>query len=95
MEVYQTAMRDERKAQAVLARCIFGNPFRPASPRPFPSHVVGLAEACYAAFPEVSDQFLILADALIELGEETAATHCRELLHAKGCHVVDWVLKKA
>src|SRR5262249_4878578 len=84
------AARDAQSTwQAAIFRDLFGIPFRPLPPRPFPSHVIGLAEACYAAFPEVSDQFLILADALAELVEETAATHCRKPLHAKGCHVVD------
>src|SRR5262249_22614547 len=79
---------------AGLVRCVFGNPFRPPSPRTFPSHVVGLAESCYAALPEVTDQFLILADALDDLGEIVAAAHCRESLHVKGCHLLDWILNK-
>jgi hypothetical protein len=75
-----------------LLRCLFGNPFHPLSSRTFPAHVLGLAQACYAAFPEVSDQYLILADVLAELGEEAAAAHCREQMHMKVCHIVDWVL---
>jgi hypothetical protein len=71
---------------------ILGNPFRPLGARSFPAHIVGLAEAIYAAFPTVSDQYLILADALDDLGEDRAAVHCREAVHVKGCHVVDWVL---
>jgi len=34
-----------------------------------PAHVVGLAQACEAAFPEVADDYAILADALSELDE--------------------------
>jgi hypothetical protein len=53
-----------------------------------------LAQACSDAFPHVSDQFLILADALEDLGEGQAAAHCREKVHVKGCHVLDWILQK-
>jgi hypothetical protein len=74
-----------------LIRDVFGNPHRPLPARRFPAHVVGLAEACYGAFPAVSGDFLILSDALDELGEEQAAAHCREPLHVRGCHVLDWV----
>jgi hypothetical protein len=42
----------------------------------------------------VSDQFLILADALEELGEDEAAEHAREPVHVRGCHLLDWVLGK-
>jgi hypothetical protein len=82
---------EERRALAGLVREVFGNPFRLLAPRAFPPEVVGLAEACYLAFPGVSDQLAILADALEELGE-VLADHCRQPLHVKGCHVVDWVL---
>ncbi len=82
----------EQGNQCVLLRDIFGNPFRPLRPRSFPAHVLGLAQTCYDAFPLVSQDLLILADALEELGEEQAAAHCREPLHARGCHVLDWVL---
>jgi hypothetical protein len=85
----------ERRAQCDLLRDLFGDPFRPWGTRDFPAHVIGLARVCYDAFPEVSDQYLILADALAELGEEAAATHCRETMHAKGCHVLDALLGKA
>jgi hypothetical protein len=57
----------------------------------FPAHVVGLARSIYATFPAVSPEYAILADALEELGEAEAAAHCRQELHAKGCHVLDWV----
>jgi hypothetical protein len=86
---------DLRPMQASLLHDILGNPFRPLEARNFPSHVVGLAQACYESFPAVSDQFLILADALEELEEGHAAAHCREKVHVKGCHVLDWILGKA
>jgi hypothetical protein len=53
--------------------------------------VVGLAPECYDAFPELSDRFLILADALDDLGEREATEHCRRGGHVKGCHVLDWI----
>jgi hypothetical protein len=88
------ARRARPSLRALLLRDIFGNPFRPLPPRPFPAHVVGLAQACYNAFPAVSEQFLVLADAMEDLGEWLAAEHCREATHARGCHVLDWVLDK-
>ena len=63
-------------------------------PRLFPAHVVGLTTSCYTAFPDVSSDYLVLADALDDLGEIAAAAHCREALHVKGCHVLDWILNK-
>jgi hypothetical protein len=83
-----------RQFQPPLVRCVFGNPFRPVSERSFPPHVVGLAQAVYAAFPDVSPDYAILADALEELGEAEAAAHCRQGFHARGCHVLDWCLNK-
>jgi hypothetical protein len=83
---------DVLSTQAALLRDIFGNPFRPLESRTFPGHITGLAESCYSSFPEINSDFLILADALEDLGEEAAAAHCREELHVKGCHVIDWVL---
>jgi hypothetical protein len=78
-----------------LLRDIFGNPFRPLRQQAFPAHVVALARECYDAFPIVSDRFLILADALADLGEEQAAEHCRQPEHAKGCHVLDAILGRS
>jgi hypothetical protein len=81
----------EQRQQLALLRCVFANPFRPLPPRSFPAHVGGLARAIYAAFPVVSEDYAVLADALEELGEAGAAAHCRTELHAKGCHVLDWI----
>jgi hypothetical protein len=95
---YNMIVRDVLAAQtapgtvAALLRDIIGNPFRPLAARRFPAHIEGLARACHDAFPASSPEFAILADALEELGEWEAATHCREPLHARGCHVLDWVL---
>jgi hypothetical protein len=74
-----------------LVREVFGSPFRPLRPRAFPAHVVGLAWECYEAFPAASERYLILADALDDLGEGPAAQHCRRGGHVKGCHVLDWI----
>src|SRR5262249_34005613 len=87
-----TALRYPR--QALLLRCIVGNPFRPPQPRTFPPHVAGLARSIYAAFPDVSPEYAVLADALEEMGEGDAAAHCRTELHAKGCFVLDWITGK-
>jgi hypothetical protein len=80
--------------QPHLLRCLFGNPFRPLLRRSLPPHVLGLAQSIYAAFPAVSPDHAILADALEELGETEAAMHCRQGFHARGCHVIDWCLDK-
>ena len=86
------ARQAEEAAQAAILRCLFGNPFHPLPPRSFPAHVLVLARECAEAFPTVSDQFSLLGDALLDLGEEEAAAHCRREVHGKGCHVLDWVL---
>jgi hypothetical protein len=86
--------RRAKQFQPPLVRCLFGNPFRPLPQRALPPHVLGLAQAVYDAFPDVSPEYAILADALEELGENEAAAHCRQGFHARGCHVIDWVLDK-
>jgi hypothetical protein len=88
---HQAVWEEEIKCQCRLLRCLFGNPFRLLSPRSFPPHVVGLAHAIAQVFPTVSEDYAILADALEELGAADAAAHCREKLHARGCHVLDWI----
>jgi hypothetical protein len=77
--------------QCAAIREVFGNPFQPLAPRSFPAHVEALAQSCYDAFPAVSGDYAVLADALEELGEEWAAQHCREARHYRGCHVLDWL----
>jgi len=85
----------EADVQLTQLRDIFGNPFRVLPARRFPTHIVGVAQACYDAFPAVGMEFAVLADALEELGEAEAAAHCREKDHVKGCHIIDWVLGKS
>jgi hypothetical protein len=81
--------------QCELLRCVFGNLFRPLLPLTFPAHVLALAELIRADFPEVrSADYGILADALADLGQEDAAAHCRGATHARGCHVIDWILEQ-
>ena len=82
----------EWRAQYELLRDLFGNPFRPLPARAFPAHVQSLARSCYDG--DVS-LYPVLADALDDLGEAAAARHCREALHVKGCHVVDWIIGQA
>jgi hypothetical protein len=56
----------------------------------FPTHVSGLVSTIY----DTRDWSLmpILADALEEMGLEVMAAHCRQPIHAKGCHVLDSIL---
>ncbi|HET6573029.1 MAG TPA: hypothetical protein VFG68_05460 [Fimbriiglobus sp.] len=87
----------EKRLQAELVRCLFGNPFRatPFDARWRTSTTVGLARAIY---DEIAfDRLPILADALEEAGcdDEQLLRHCREsAVHARGCWVVDRVLGK-
>jgi hypothetical protein len=57
---------------------------------PFPAHVKGLAATIY----EKRDWSLmpVIADALEAMGLEGLALHCRQSIHAKGCHVLDSIL---
>lgn len=80
-----------RQRQSHLLRCMVGNPFCPRPRRSFPSHIRALAQRCYTGD---GSAYRVLGDALLEFGEETAVTHCREKVHVKGCHLVDWVLEK-
>lgn len=87
----------ELVAQAILIRCVFGNPFRLVA---FDPHwrseiVVALATGIYAE--RAFDRMPILADALEEAGCDDAdvLAHCRGLgPHVRGCWVVDRVLGK-
>lgn len=87
----------ELVAQAILIRCVFGNPFRLVA---FDPHwrsetAVALAIGIYAE--RAFDRMPILADALEEAGCDDAdvLTHCRGPgPHVRGCWVVDRVLSK-
>ena len=82
----------ETPALLGVVRDLLGNPFHPLAARSFPPPLVGLAQACHDG-----DHVLygLLADALDDLGEEGLANHCREPEHARGCHVVDWIMGRA
>ena len=89
-------LRDLRELEAntllAVVRDLLGNPFRPLPPRRFPPSIVGLAQACHDGDHVL---FPLLADALDDLDEEGLANHCREPEHARGCHVVDWILGRS
>ncbi len=87
----------EAVAQCRLARCVFGNPFRPVRFRRRwrTSTAVLLARQAYEG-PDFS-LLPILADALQDAGcdHPDVLDHCRhETAHARGCWVVDEVLGK-
>ncbi|HEX5092977.1 MAG TPA: menaquinone-dependent protoporphyrinogen IX dehydrogenase, partial [Burkholderiales bacterium] len=86
------AMIAERRAQAALVRCLFGNPFHPlpACGTWLTRELRALADGIYAecAFERMAQ----LADALEASGCTSAALveHCRsDREHARGCWVVD------
>ena len=86
-----------RTEQAVLTRCIFGNPFWPAHILPawLTSTVVSLANGIYSE--RAFDRLPILADALMDAGCDHADVldHCRsEGPHVRGCWVIDLLLGK-
>jgi hypothetical protein len=88
---------DEHRAQTVLLRDIFRNPFRAVIPGPWlrKNNPVGVAQAIYSdcAF----DRLPILADALEDAGCDNVdiLNHCRQPgEHVRGCWVVDLILGK-
>jgi hypothetical protein len=88
-------LRREQKAQAVLLRDIFGNPFRPVtlSPAWRTDTAVALARTMYES--RDFSPMPILADALQDAGCDSADVldHCRGPgPHCRGCWVVDLVL---
>jgi hypothetical protein len=91
------ASQIESRVQAMLLRCIFGNPFHPTTFADTwrTGTAVALAAGIYA--DRAFDRLTILADALEEAGCDSAdvLTHCRGPgPHARGCWVVDGVLGK-
>jgi hypothetical protein len=89
-----------RQSLVVLCRCIFKNPFRPASLDPGwlawnDGTVVKLARSIYEE--RAFDRLPILADALEEAGctDADMLAHCRGPgPHVRGCWVVDTLLGK-
>jgi hypothetical protein len=93
-----TKPADEKRVQADLVRCLFGNPFRPPKFDPAwrTSTAIGLARAIYGEI--AFDRLPILADALEDAGcdDEYLLRHCRvDAVHARGCWAVDLVLAGA
>jgi hypothetical protein len=90
----------ERREQAALIRCIFGNPFRPVAVAPAwlawgDGTVPKLAAGIYAE--RAFDRAPILADALEDAGcaEGSILSHLRGSgTHARGCWVIDLILGK-
>jgi hypothetical protein len=87
----------ERATQSLLARDIFGNPFRAVSLDTswLTSTVVSLATAIYAE--RDFDRLPILGDALEDAGCTNAdiLNHCRQPGgHARGCWALDLILGK-
>jgi hypothetical protein len=95
---HSSAALCEGKAQAVLLRDIFGNPFRPVSflPEWRTSTVLSLAQGIYS--DRAFDRMPILADALQDSGcdNEDILNHCRGPgPHCRGCWVCDLCLNKS
>ena len=89
---------DARTEHARVLRCIFGNPFRPATlDRAWRTPTaVALARGIYD--DRAFDRLPILADALQDAGcdNEEVLNHCRGPgPHVRGCWVVDLILGKS
>jgi hypothetical protein len=92
---WKEGLRQELSEQAHLARCIFGNPFRPMTFDPewrTPS-AVPIARQMYESrdFGPIA----VLGDALQDAGvdDERLLAHCRDPgPHARGCWAVDLTL---
>ena len=86
----------EWQAQALLVRCVFGNPFRPVtfSPSWRTDTAVALARQMYES--REFGAMPILADALQDAGcdSEDLLNHCRDAnaTHVRGCWVADLAL---
>jgi hypothetical protein len=101
---YRAARSTEMNAQVGLARCVFGNPFRPVTMAPAwrTPDVIGLAQAAYEnrILPSggLDQQHLtILADALEDAGcsDRALLDHLRGPgVHVRGCWAVDALLGK-
>jgi hypothetical protein len=95
-----SAQEEERRYQATIVRCIFGNPFRPVTANPSwlawnEGTVRKIAQSIYEE--RAFERLLILADALEDAGCDDAdiLAHCRgDGPHVRGCWVVDLLLGK-
>lgn len=80
-----------------LLRCIFANPFRPPSLPDSKRTATVLALAASIYEERAFDRMPVLADALEEAGvtDPSILSHCRDAdSHARGCHVLDGILRK-
>jgi hypothetical protein len=88
----------EWKAQGILFRDIFGNPFRPVALDPSWQTSTVTDIACGMYDSRDFSVMPILADALQDAGcdNDDILTHCRDTnaVHVRGCWVVDLVLGK-
>ena len=94
---FMAACDKEEKAQCVLARDIFANPFRPLTFQPSwrSATAVSLAQAIYDE--RAFDRLPILADALEDAGCDNAdlLDHLRSPgPHVRGCWALDLILGK-
>ena len=107
-EPYPEVLCKEYKIQAALLREIFGNPFHPLPPIRFPASVRGVAGSVYQSqdageyliLADALEDSGCLEQHLDSswldpvTGLYLPLLHLRqpEHPHAKGCHVVDWIL---
>jgi hypothetical protein len=94
---WDVAWEQANQQYANFFRCVFGTPFRPVTVDPIwhTSTVVALATGIYAE--RAFDRMPILADALEEVGCDSAdiLSHCRgDEPHVRGCWVIDLLLGK-
>ena len=97
-QIITSAWAEERKAQAIYLRCIFGNPFRPVAVNPAwlawgDRTVPRIARAI--CNERAFDLMPILADALEDAGctDPILLDHCRQPgEHVRGCWVVDLLM---
>jgi hypothetical protein len=94
-----TALTETRASQAQMIRCVFGNPFRPASFSPEWRTDTARALARQMYDRRDFSPMPILADALQDAGcdSDDILNHCRDstVTHVRGCWVVDLVLGKS
>jgi hypothetical protein len=95
-KVADEVFQEESKQQALLARDIFGNPFRPPVFQAtwLTPTVTSLAAAMYD--PKAFDRLPALAEALKQAGchDSDIMAHCRGPgEHVRGCWVVDLILE--
>ena len=94
---WQNELQAVHVTQADLMRCVYGNPFRPATADPhwITPAVISFAQPIYQ--DRAFDRMPELADALAKAGcdNDEILSHCRGPgPHVRGCWVIDLVLGK-